>query len=171
MSQIDIRLEGFEAGAPGSPRLQDCRRFVAEALRELGAGDWELSILLCTDAFMRGLNRRYRGLEEPTDVLSFSQLQPAGEGGPAAKAGVPGFRPAGEKGSAARVAGDIVISLDTLGRNADREGESRETELKRLLIHGMLHLQGLDHSEEGASEMLLVQERLLEGLREKRIEI
>jgi probable rRNA maturation factor len=64
-----------------------------------------------------------------------------------------------------------VISLDALARNADREGESREKELKRLLIHGMLHLQGLDHPEEGAAEMLRVQERLLERLREKRIEL
>jgi probable rRNA maturation factor len=133
--------------------LEDCRRFAAAALRELGAADWELSILVCTDPFIRSLNRRYRGLDEPTDVLSFSQDSP------------PGAR--GQR----KVAGDIVISLDTLARNAEREGESRETELKRLLIHGMLHLQGLDHPEEGDSEMLRLQESLLERLREKRIEL
>jgi ssRNA-specific RNase YbeY (16S rRNA maturation enzyme) len=43
--------------------------------------------------------------------------------------------------------------------------------LKRLLIHGILHLQGLDHPEQGESDMLQAQERLLQGLREKRIEL
>jgi probable rRNA maturation factor len=156
VSQIDIRLEG----APSPPWLEDCRLFAAAALDELGVGDWELSILFCTDAFIHGLNRRYRGMEAPTDVLSFAQLTAEGKPAAGTDAG---------PDSATRLAGDIVISLDALARNADREGETRETELKRLLIHGMLHLQGLDHPEEGASEMLRVQERLLERLRERRI--
>lgn len=154
MSEIDIRLEGLAAPV----WLDDCREFVDAALRELGAGNWEVSILFCTDPFIRDLNRRYRGLEAPTDVLSFSQQPDA----PALRPGAP---------TAIQVAGDIVISLDSLARNAEREGESKEAELKRLLIHGMLHLQGLDHPEEGDSEMLRVQERLLERLREKRIEL
>jgi probable rRNA maturation factor len=152
VSEIDIRCEG-QTGSPAW--LEACREFIAAALLELGAGDWELSVLFCDDPFMRELNRRYRGLEEPTDVLSFSQ-----EPDPAHRA--PAQAP---------VAGDIVISLDTLGRNALRKGQPRETELKRLLIHGMLHLQGLDHSEGADAEMLRIQERLLERLREKRIEL
>jgi probable rRNA maturation factor len=157
VSQIDIRLEGPAApgaGGPQPPWLGGCRRFVAAALRELGAEDWELSILFCGDAFIRELNRRYRGLQEPTDVLSFSQ----------------GGRLPGAPGRG-QLAGDIVISMDTLRRNAEQEGETPERELKRLLIHGMLHLQGLEHPEEGASEMLRVQEGLLERLGEKRIEL
>ncbi len=150
MSRIAIRLE--DGSAPPS-WLSGCRSFVAAALGELGAGDWELSILLCGDAFIRGLNRRYRGLDAPTDVLSFAQ----------------GSRVPGAPVPKNRLAGDIVISLDTLARNAEREGESREKELKRLLIHGMLHLQGLDHPEEGDSEMLRRQEGLLERLGGKRI--
>lgn len=152
MSEIDIRFEG-PAGNP--PWLEGCREFIASALLELGAGDWELSVLFCDDPFIRELNRRYRGLEEPTDVLSFSQEPDLAHRAPAQ----------------GPVAGDVVISLDTLGRNARREGQSLETELKRLLIHGMLHLQGLDHPEGEDSEMLRVQERLLERLREKRIEL
>jgi probable rRNA maturation factor len=150
VSQIDIR---FEDGSRPPVWLKGCRRFVAAALGELGAGDWELSILFCGDTFIRGLNRRYRGLAAPTDVLSFSQ----------------GGRVPGAGAAKKKVAGDIVISLETLERNAEREGETREKELKRLLIHGMLHLQGLDHPEEGASEMLRLQEGLLERLRGKRI--
>jgi probable rRNA maturation factor len=151
VSEIDIRLEGL----PAPSWLEGCRQFIASALLELGAGDWELSVLFCDDPFIRELNRRYRGLEEPTDVLSFSQEPDLAHRGPAQSL----------------VAGDIVISLDTLTRNARREGQPLETELKRLLIHGMLHLQGLDHAEEGDSEMLRVQERLLERLRDKRIEL
>ena len=151
MSEIDIRLEGL----PAPSWLEGCREFIASALLELGAGDWELSVLFCDDPFIRELNRRYRGLEEPTDVLSFSQEPDLAHHAPAQ----------------GPVAVDIVISLDTLARNARREGQPLETELKRLLIHGMLHLQGLDHAEAGDSEMLRVQERLLERLREKRIEL
>jgi probable rRNA maturation factor len=148
-----------EEGTPEPPWLEDCRRFASAALRELGGGDRELSILFCGDPFIRELNRRYRGLDTPTDVLSFAQDGPA--------SGSPGA--AGSPAGAGGVAGDIVISLDTLARNAQREGESREKELKRLLIHGMLHLQGLDHPEEGESEMLRLQEDLLERLGGKRI--
>jgi probable rRNA maturation factor len=156
VSDIDIRLEGLPGREPGEPEpawLEACRDFAGAALRELGAKDWEVSIVLCGDPFIRELNEKYRGLEEPTDVLSFPQQPPEG--------GMPRNR----------IAGDIVISLDSLTRNAEREGESRETELKRLLIHGMLHLQGLDHPDEEDSPMLRTQESLLEKLRETRIRL
>ena len=169
MNEIDIRLEGLPARKPGTsarkpgmpapPWLDACRDFAGAVLGELGIGDWEVSILLCTDEFIRELNKRYRGRAEPTDVLSFPQQPEAGS-------------PPGQSSPARiQVAGDIVISMDSLARNAEREGESRETELKRLLIHGMLHLQGLDHPEEGDSDMMRAQERLLERLREKGIEL
>jgi probable rRNA maturation factor len=148
VSEIDIRFEGEGGSFP----IETCREFIAAALLELGVGDWELSVLFCDDPFIRELNRRYRGLEEPTDVLSFSQ-EPE----------LACFAPA--------LIGDIVISLETLARNALREGQPKETELKRLLIHGMLHLKGLDHAEDGEAQMLRIQERLLERLREKRIEL
>jgi probable rRNA maturation factor len=152
VSEIDIRLEGPAARDAGTPPLlAACREFTAAVLRELGVEDWEVSLVLCDDPFIRALNTRYRGLEAPTDVLSFPQRTGEGPGN--------------------QVAGDIVISLESLARNAAREGESLETELKRLLIHGMLHLQGLDHPEEGESDMLRTQERLLERLRGKRIEL
>jgi len=169
VNEIDIRIEGLPAckpgmparklGMPAPPWLDACRDFAGAVLGELGIGDWEVSILLCTDEFIRELNKRYRGRAEPTDVLSFPQQPEAGS-------------PPGQSSPARiQVAGDIVISMDSLARNAEREGESRETELKRLLIHGMLHLQGLDHPEEGDSDMMRAQARLLERLREKRIEL
>ena len=154
MNEVDVSVEGL----PAPDWLPACGDFAAAVLEELGIRGWEVSILLCTDPFIQELNRKYRGVAAPTDVLSFPQQQPASSGRE------PGAPPAGNL-----AAGDIVISLETLARNAGREGEDPQTELKRLLIHGILHLQGLDHPEEGQSPMLATQEMLLERLRDKRV--
>ena len=72
--------------------------------------------------------------------------------------------------------GDIVISLDTLPVNADYFEEDRNAELKRLIVHGLLHLNGMDHGEEhiekGSApqcEMLLLQEKVLNNLKDEKI--
>jgi probable rRNA maturation factor len=155
MNEVDVSVEGL----PAPDWLAACGDFAAAVLEALGIRDWEISILLCADPFIQELNRKYRGVAAPTDVLSFPQ-QPASAGE------TPGATPPGNL-----AAGDIVISMQTLARNAKAEGEDPETELKRLLVHGILHLQGLDHPEQGQSQMLQTQERLLERLREKRIEL
>jgi probable rRNA maturation factor len=154
VNEVDVSVEGL----PTPEWLPACRDFASAVLEQLGIRDWEVSVLLCADPFIRELNRKYRGVVEPTDVLSFPQQTAA----PACVE--PGDPPPGN-----RIAGDIVISLETLARNAGREGEEPDTELKRLLVHGILHLQGLDHPEEAGSAMLQTQERLLERLQEKRI--
>jgi rRNA maturation RNase YbeY len=84
--------------------------------------------VLTGDAEVRDLNRRFRGIDRATDVLSF------GMGGE--------LRPSGRRG---RVSGDIVISLDRMARQARRYRVSRGKELARLIIHGTLHLAGHDH--------------------------
>jgi probable rRNA maturation factor len=60
--------------------------------------------------------------------------------------------------------GDIVISLDTLERNVKSYGVEADEELKRLLIHGILHLSGMDHGEEESDPMLELQEKTLRDL-------
>ena len=109
----------------------------------MGKTRWELSVLLCDNPTMRDLNSRYRDKDYSTDVLSFGQGD------------VPGSK-------APRVAGDIVISMDKVAENARDFGVEEAEELKRLLVHGMLHLSGLDH-EDGAEdcEMFRTQECLL----------
>jgi len=77
-------------------------------------------ITLTGDGQIRGLNRKYRKIDRATDVLSFEMM---------------------ENG----VLGDIIISSDTAARNASRFGVSLAEELKRLVIHGTLHLLGYDH--------------------------
>jgi probable rRNA maturation factor len=141
---IEIAVDGFPA-----PRWRrGLSRFCVNALTEAGFTQWEISLLLCDDARIASLNGRYRGLHRPTDVLSF-----AGESG-----GTPG-----------RVSGDIAISLDTLRRNAIAFGVTEDEELKRLTIHGILHLAGMDHGRGKGRQMRDLQEKLLESLRAARI--
>ncbi len=137
-----IALAGLRAFA-GSERL---RRFCLAAMRAMGAEGWDLSVLLCDDATIRGLNRRYRGADRATDVLSFSQRE--GRATP----GCP------------REAGDLVISIDTARRNAARLGIDESEELRRLAVHGLLHLAGMDHGRGRGNAMLRRQERLLAEL-------
>ncbi|MDH3202939.1 MAG: rRNA maturation RNase YbeY [Myxococcales bacterium] len=100
----------------------------AEAmLRALGREDAELSILLCDDATIRKLNRRYRQIDKATDVLAF----PMGDG-PESSVG-PGLL------------GDVVISVPTATRQARRHDRPIIDEVTYLLAHGLLHLLGYDH--------------------------
>lgn len=155
MSTVAIDVEGIPA--PGW--IDALEHFALVVLERLGHGNWELSILLCGDPLIRELNGRYRSLDEPTDVLSFGQ-----DDGPSFP---------GEPGKAI-VAGDIVISLDALERNAANFGVTGDDELKRLVLHGILHLGGMDHTGHigdggPGEEMLVLQERLLAELSEEHI--
>jgi len=129
---------GADAGRDRLPVASTLARFLAEArgaVRLRGT----VSVLLTTDAGIRRLNRQFRGVNKATDVLSF----PAG--GPAAD----------------EVAGDLAISVPTARRQAAMCGHSLGTELKVLMLHGLLHLAGFDH-ESDAGEMAR-RERLLRG--------
>ncbi len=120
--------------------------FLGAVLSRLGLCGWELSVLFCRDGFMQELNREYRGLDMPTDVLSFNDGSVYGDG----------------EGREWFSAGDIVVSLDTLARNAAEFSVSQDQELKRLLIHGVLHLTGMDHSDNSPDQpMLVLQEEVL----------
>jgi len=101
------------------------------ALEVLGLSKVELSIVLVSDAQIKRLNKLYRHKDKPTDVLSF---------------------PIGEKVNGWLILGDIVISVDTAKRQAQELGYSLEEELKRLLVHGLVHLLGYDHELGGEEE-------------------
>jgi len=90
----------------------------------------ELSVLLTDDASVRSLNRDYRNVDEPTDVLSFAQSE-----------GDEFERPEGVSPHL----GDVVISVDTARRQAADHGLSLQDEAAHLLVHGILHLLGYDH--------------------------
>jgi len=114
-------------------------RSARRLLRGLGLRHAELSIALVSDAEMRRLNRRWRGTDRPTDVLSFPQRE-------------------GEGGTPDGLLGDVVISVDSARRQADARGATLGREGERLLVHGLLHLLGYDH-ERSAAEARRMQRR------------
>ncbi len=123
------------------------KEFLLKVLEALGKDKWEVSVLFTGDAFIRKLNKDYRGKDEATDVLSFAQVDnkeafPAKDG--------------------RFYAGDIVISMETLAKNAEYFGISVNEELKRLLVHGLLHLSGMNHENNNPDQPMLVkQEKIL----------
>ena len=104
----------------------------AQRLRErLRLRDVGFSVALVGDRRMRGLNRQFRLVDKPTDVLSF----PVGR------------QPAELEGGGGYL-GDLVISVETANRQALAQRHPLETELQILMIHGLLHLLGYDHERD-----------------------
>ena len=92
-----------------------------------------VSLLLTNDDNIRIMNRIYRKIDKATDVLSFNMNEDG-------------------------ILGDIVISVDTAARNAKRFGVSLDNEMKRLVIHGTLHLLGHDHKNKSDKIAMNVKE-------------
>ncbi|HEY3416668.1 MAG TPA: rRNA maturation RNase YbeY [Armatimonadota bacterium] len=114
------------------------RRAIEDTLRAEGVAPRavEVSVALIDDAAMRDLNARYRGIDNPTDVLSFSQES---------EVTIPG---------APKLLGDVVISLDTAVTQATAGNRTLDGEVTFLAIHGVLHLLGYDDAtEQGYAEM------------------
>ena len=133
---------------PLPPWTHAAGSFIKSILKKLNLKNWELSVLFCNNRYIKQLNAQYRNKDEATDVLSF----PLGETSPAGQ----------------YLAGDIVISLDALAENSRYFNVTQDEELRRLLIHGILHLSGVDHdTNNGKEPMLETQEALLADLAEK----
>ncbi|OHD54149.1 MAG: rRNA maturation RNase YbeY [Spirochaetes bacterium GWF1_51_8] len=133
--------------------LQEISEFIEEVLKDFGRGGRVMNIVLCDDGFIRDLNRDYRGFDKPTDVLSFSMEE--GE-----------VLWDGDDDSIGEVPvemGDVMISVDTAGRQAVEYNVPLEEELVRLSVHGALHLLGLDHeiSPEEEEAMMKKQDELI----------
>lgn len=133
--------------------------FIQTVLQKLNYDNEEISVLFCSDEFIKELNSQYRNIDSATDVLSFEN----------------GEEYEDEEGLWKNV-GDIAISLETLPKNAEYFEVDTNTELKRLIIHGILHLNGMDHGEEHiekgvvpTDEMLILQENLLADLSNEKI--
>ena len=110
----------------------------------------DVTVAIVDDAEIRRMNREYRGIDSPTDVLSFPALELA-----------EGQLPDEEDADVAFL-GDIAISVDRARLQADEYGHSIERELAFLTIHGMLHLLGFDHIlKEDEEEMIALQDQIL----------
>lgn len=143
------------------------RAIVRAALALEGGRPGEIAIVLADDRTLRDLNRQWRGIARATDVLSFSYDEALPSSGTGTRgrlrAGYPrqrvglfvakprkeladqSCRREGRSPSRAPVTGDLVISLDRMEEQARRFRVTRGEELARLVVHGALHLAGLDH--------------------------
>ncbi|MGC8837545.1 MAG: rRNA maturation RNase YbeY [Anaerolineae bacterium] len=128
------------------------RKAARAALGAAGfSGPGEMAVVLTDDAEIQALNRRYRGVDEPTDVLAFAESEPTG---PFVTS------PEGEC-----YLGEVFVSLPRAEEQAQEEGHSVEEELALLVVHGTLHLLGYDHeTEEERAEMWALQERALRAV-------
>ena len=106
--------------------------------------DVELCLTLTDDAGIQSLNGHYRGQDKPTDVLAF-RLEDDQDSGFWLPEGV------------SRPLGDVIVSLDTVERQARENGNSLESELAWVICHGSLHLLGYDHQTE--TELAAMRER------------
>ncbi len=106
---------------------------------EADVGDAELAVMLTDDEGVRTLNANWRGIDKPTNVLSFPALQPSGASG---------------ADDAPRLLGDIAIAYETTRKEADDEQKPFEHHLSHLAIHGFLHLIGYDHEKDDDAEAM-----------------
>ena len=137
--------------------LNAAQKFIEAVAGALNFDGEEISVLFCNDEYIQELNKSYRNIDAPTDVLSFENDETYED----------------EEGKW-KCVGDIAISLETLPVNAEYFNEDANAELKRLLVHGLLHLNGMDHGEEHIQagvtpqcQMLVLQENILEKLKDE----
>lgn len=116
-------------------------RFIARVRRSASLRG-TVNVLVTSSRELRGLNRRFRGQDKPTDVLSFPPMPGLVDG----------------------LAGDIAISAEIAARNARMLGHAPAQEIKVLVLHGMLHLAGYDH-EHDEGEMAKKENALRKALR------
>jgi probable rRNA maturation factor len=130
-AEINVESPLWSAQPLAEKTVRDAILAAADMLSTAGG---EVSIVLTDDSHMQKLNRQWRGIDKPTNVLSF----------PAPKAG-------------GRMLGDIVVAYETLARECEEEGRVFLHHLAHLTVHGFLHLIGHDHAtdaEADAMEML-----------------
>ena len=118
------------------------RRAIAEAAADVSTKDAELAIVLTDDSRIRALNRVWRGIDKPTNVLSFPAKE-RGECGPTA------------------LLGDIVIAYETAAREARAQGTPFLHHLVHLTVHGFLHLRGYNHEVDEEAETMERLERAI----------
>jgi len=140
---LDINWEEQTIPEAERERIQEYfERGIAEALKVAeGSEEAEISLSLVDDKRIHELNREYRGVDRPTDVLSFALQEDAEE-----EPEILDFED--------EILGDIIISVERARVQAEEYGHSFERELVYLAVHGTLHLLGYDHeAEEDKAEM------------------
>lgn len=102
---------------------------IRQILKALGYEKHEISLVITDNSHIRELNNLYRGIDAPTNVLSFSMLE-------------------GEFGAMGNLLGDLVISAERAEEEARQSAITTEERMSQLLVHGILHLIGYDHESD-----------------------
>lgn len=140
----------FEIDSEFDLPVDQLRLVVVAAIPEDEHGDVELTIRISGDELLQQLNCDHRGIDEPTDVLSF----------PATDDEFPDPEDPPDEGT---YLGDIAISFPAAVRNAELTGTPLERELQHLVTHGVLHLLGYDHESEADTAAMRAREVELLG--------
>lgn len=134
---LDILVEAGE-WLPKARLKRIAEKVIAAASEKLKldlADGAELSLVFTDDGHIKSLNRKFRGKNKATNVLSFP-------GAPAANGGI------------GPILGDIVLAEETVSREAAAEGLTLEAHLAHLILHGFLHILGYDHEDGGEAETM-----------------
>ncbi len=119
--------------------------------------DTEMSVTLMDNEHIHEINKKYRGVDKPTDVISFAIEEDDPDE-------VPIILPEDEEFDIPKNIGDIMVSMDKVKEQAEYLGHSEERELGFLVVHGFLHLNGYDHmKEDDEKEMFGLQREILDA--------
>lgn len=138
---MKLSLSRSEADASGWPDPQLTRR-LASIAASLEPSNRRVNVILVDDAYIHTINREYRGVDRPTDVISFSYIDD-------------------EAQTDDDVAGEIYVSHETLDRDAESRGLNRDHLFLRIGVHGLLHVLGFEHGNEDLAERMEAEERRL----------
>jgi probable rRNA maturation factor len=143
ITEVIVVADGWHSEPDAEAIIQRAVAAAAETVNA-GLGEAELAVMLTDDSGIRTLNLNWRGIDKPTNVLSFPALPPTGAGGP---------------DDAPRMLGDIAIAYETTRREADDEQKPFDHHLSHLAVHGFLHLIGYDHEKDDDAEAMETLER------------
>jgi probable rRNA maturation factor len=150
--EIDVQVDDAFAASVNAAELA---AVATATLRQQAQSAGALTLVVTDDAALQELNRAYRGVDAPTDVLSFAAQE---EGGDAPAVQLPPEVAA----ELAGYLGDIVIAYPYAAQQAGRFGNTVDSELRLLTVHGVLHLLGYDHATpEEEAAMWVIQEQVL----------
>jgi len=138
ITEVLVVADCWQAEADAEAVIQRAVAAAAE-IADADVGEAELAVMLTDDAGIRTLNLNWRGIDKPTNVLSFPALPPTGAGAP---------------DDAPRMLGDIAIAYQTTRKEADDEQRPFDHHLSHLAVHGFLHLIGYDHEKDDDAEAM-----------------
>lgn len=140
MVRIEVFCEGVKLPY-GQVTRHQIRKTAAAAAERLELKNASITFILSDDAYIRTINREFRGHDEPTDVISFSNRE----------------NPFPSLDTEQEEIGDIYISIERAHRQSEECHVTLPDEVKRLVIHGMLHLVGYDHERSDEDEEIMLQ--------------